>query len=90
MTSGWRIELSDSTVKALRKLDPQDARRITAFLHGKLAQCGDPRQLGKALHGELRSYWRYCVGVYRLICHIEGDVTRVLVVRVAHRREVYR
>lgn len=34
--------------------------------------------------------WRYRVGDYRIICSIEDQRVTVLVVDVAHRREVYR
>ena len=34
--------------------------------------------------------WRYRVGGWRIVARIEDDVLRVLVLRIAHRREVYR
>lgn len=34
--------------------------------------------------------WRYRVDDWRIVVRIEDDILRVLVVRVAHRREVYR
>lgn len=34
--------------------------------------------------------WRYRVGDYRIICSIEDQRVTVLVVDIAHRREVYR
>ncbi|MDT0616927.1 type II toxin-antitoxin system RelE/ParE family toxin [Salinisphaera sp. P385] len=74
----------------MKKLDPQHARRITRYLARKLATVDDPRQYGKPLQGEHREYWRYRVGAYRVICHIEDDILRVLVVRIGHRREIYR
>lgn len=86
----WRIELTDAATKALSKLDRQDAQRITRFLRECVAPAPDPRDIGKALQGELRPYWRYRVGPYRLVCHIEDGALRVLVVRVARRKDVYR
>ena len=87
---GWRVELSDAAVKALRKIDPQAAQRIIRFIRERILAADDPRTNGKALQGNLRAYWRYRVGAYRLICHIEDDALRVLVVRIAHRSDVYR
>jgi len=86
----WRIELADAAVKALKKIDRQDARRITRFLHERVAPAANPRQYGKALQGDLRTYWRYRVGAYRVICYIDDHALRVLVIRVAHRKDVYR
>lgn len=86
----WRIELTDAAVKALGRIDRPDARRILRFLHERIAAASDPRQLGKPLRGELRTYWRYRVGAFRIVCHIEDERLCVLVVRVAHRKAVYR
>jgi mRNA interferase RelE/StbE len=38
----------------------------------------------------LGEYWSYRVGDYRIICDIQEMRLVVLVVRVGHRREVYR
>lgn len=35
-------------------------------------------------------YWKYRVGDYRIICDLQDDMLLVLVVRVGHRRDVYR
>lgn len=87
---GWRIELTDAARKALAKLDRAAAKRITRFLHERVAPASDPRRLGKRLQGELGEYWRFRVGPYRVIAHVEDEEVRVLVVRVAHRKSVYR
>lgn len=50
----------------------------------------DPRALGSALVGEHAGYWRWRVGEYRVVARIEDARVVILVVRVAHRREVYR
>lgn len=34
--------------------------------------------------------WRYRVGDYRVICKIDDDAEVVLVLRVGHRKDVYR
>jgi len=87
----WKVELAESADSALSKLDPEDRKRILRFLHGRVAKLDDPRTLGQALHGSrLGEFWRYRVGDYRLISKIEDDCLVVLVVRVGHRREIYR
>jgi len=87
----WRIEFSQAAERELGKLDRQIARRILKVLHGRIAPADDPRFFGEALKGStLGEFWKYRVGDYRLICLIEDQVLRILVVRVGHRREVYR
>ena len=64
---------------------------ILKFLHQRVAKLDDPRSIGKALHGSrLGEFWKYRVGDYRLICKIEDDRLIVLVLRVGHRKEIYR
>ena len=87
----WTVELSETADRELAKLDPQQRKRILKFLWGRVAALDDPRSIGEALHGSrLGEFWRYRVGDYRLICRIEDDRLIVLVLRVGHRREIYR
>lgn len=87
----WRIEFDESAKRDLAKLDKPIARRITAFLRERVAALDDPRHIGEALKGsQLGELWKYRVGDYRLIANIEDDAVRVLVVRIGHRRDVYR
>ena len=69
-------------------MEKQTARRIRNELV-EIAKLEDPRSRGKALTGNLAGLWRYRVGDYRIICDIEDGVLLILVVDVAHRREVY-
>ena len=39
----WKVELDPAAERELDKIDPQTARRILAFLHGRIAQLDDPR-----------------------------------------------
>jgi mRNA interferase RelE/StbE len=87
----WTIELQRDAERELAKLGHDNARRILRFLHGRLAKLDDPRSIGEALRGaELEEFWKYRVGDYRIIADIQDDVLRILVIRVGHRRYVYR
>ncbi|WP_022854005.1 type II toxin-antitoxin system RelE family toxin [Thermodesulfatator atlanticus] len=86
---GWKIEISRSALKVLKRLDPQEAKRIRDFLRN-LKELKDPRLKGKPLKGPLGEFWRYRVGDYRIICDIQDDRLVVLVLRIGHRREIYR
>lgn len=85
----WRIEIDKDVQREMKKLDKQVAKRITAKLR-EVSQLDDPRSMGKGLTGNLAGLWRYRVGDYRIICDIEDGVLLILVVDVAHRREVYK
>jgi mRNA interferase RelE/StbE len=87
----WKIEFSAQAARELDKLDPPQAKRILKFLHERLAPLENPRSIGQALRGsELGEFWKYRVGDYRLICKIEDDQVLILVLRIGHRREIYR
>lgn len=86
----WKIEYTESAISQLRNLDRQVSRRILDYLDERVAPQANPRSAGKALTGPLGKFWRYRVGDYRVICDIQDNALRVLVVRIGNRREVYR
>ncbi len=86
----WRIELSAQAEKVLFSLDRAAINRIDRFIKERLATADNPRLLGKPLKGALGVFWRYRVGAYRLICSIEDEKVTLLVVRIGHRRDVYK
>ena len=87
----WKIELSNRAHQDLSKLDAKNFRRVYQFLFGRLISLENPRSVGEALRGsQLGEYWKYRVGDYRLITKIEDDRLLVLVLRIGHRREIYR
>lgn len=87
----WAIEYGDTVKKALAKLDKPTARRITSFLADRVLAQDNPRDIGEALTGSrLGAYWRYRVGDYRIVCDIQDGKLLILVIGVAHRKEVYR
>ena len=85
----WTIEFDKKASKEFKGLDKPTQKQIDKFLL-KLMKSRNPRQYGDALQGSLKSFWRYRVGDYRLVCSIEDEILAVLVVRVKHRREVYK
>ena len=85
----WTVEYTDTAKAQLHKLDKPIARRILDFMDRRVAVRDDPRATGKALSGPLGTLWRYRVGDYRVICRIQDQALRVLVVRLGNRRDVY-
>ena len=87
----WLIKFADEAKKELAKLDKPIAKRITSFLRDRVSVLDDPRSIGEALKGsKLGEFWKYRVGDYRIISHIEDGALRILIVRIGNRREVYR
>ena len=86
----WTIDYTSTAKNQLRKLDKQSAKRILDYLDERVSSKDDPRSSGKALTGPLGGLWRYRIGDFRVICNIQDDALRILVVQLAHRRDVYR
>jgi mRNA interferase RelE/StbE len=85
----WKIELSKSAEKSIDKLGSESAARILLFLRQRLAQMENPRMLGASLSGtRLGAYWKYRVGDFRIICDIQDQTVKILVVKVGHRSDV--
>lgn len=83
----YRVELARRAVKALSALPRREQQRIRAAID---LLADNPRPPGcAAMAGEARAY-RVRVGQYRIIYEVFDDRLVIQVVRVGHRREVYR
>ena len=83
----YAIEVLPAAERDLRKVHPQMRARIRGAV---LKLAAEPRPPGARALKDRPGYLRVRVGDYRIIYTIEDDVLRVLVVRVGHRRDVYR
>lgn len=85
----WRIKISDSARRDLKKLGQQPQREILNYLQQRIETDEDPQRFGSPLRRSLVGLWRYRVGDYRIICEIQESEIVVLVLRIAHRSKVY-
>jgi mRNA interferase RelE/StbE len=87
----WRVEFERGTARELDKLDLQSAARILRFLRDRIAPLDDARSIGQALKGDrFGEFLRYRIGDYRVIARIDDAAALILVLRIEHRRQVYR
>lgn len=86
----WRVEITRTAEKQIQKLNRTVQESIIRFLRERVQTADNPRQSGRPLHGDKGGLWRYRVGDYRLICDIQDERITVLVLRVGHRKDVYR
>ena len=85
----WKIEFSDRARRDLRKFDRQIRDRLIKFIKD-LQTLPNPRSIGKVLSGPLGLYWCYRMGDYRIICNIRDNVLVIEIIRLGHRREIYK
>ncbi len=86
----WTIEYTNRARNQLDNLGHPAARRIRNYMNERVAVLENPRLRGRSMTGNRGGLWRYRVGNYRVICDIQDEVLRILVVEVGHRGQVYR
>lgn len=86
----WKIEISNKAEKTLKKLDTKTQRRILDYLKSKISPTDNPKNFGKPLVGNFTGLWRYRVGDYRIICEIKSDKVKILVLKIDHRKNIYK
>ena len=87
--TGWKVNFTAGAYEMLSSLDKPIRDRIRKYAK-KLEELPNPRLRGESLTGNYSGFWKYRVGDYRLICRIQDEELLVLVVKIGHRREVYR
>ncbi len=82
----YKIEIKRSAEKEIDSIDRKDRLRIIERIR---SLSDDPRPSGaRKLSGEEK--YRIRQGNYRILYQIFDKIITIVVVRVAHRREVYR
>ena len=83
----YEIIVAPSAAREMRKLDPQGRRRVQAAIE-LLAETPRPPAATQLVGGA--GEWRVRTGDYRIIYEINDESIIVLVLRIGHRRDVYR
>lgn len=85
----YRIEFSQQGKKELKKLDAFTQKIIMKWIYKNLIDTENPRIHGKELKGNLKCFWRYRVGNYRLLADIQDETVTILSIKIGHRKEIY-
>lgn len=84
----YRVILAPRARRDLDKIPPRIVGAIVAFMFGDLA--AHPHRVDKPLRFDLEGAMGARRGPYRLIYDVDDAEQIVLVLRIAHRSEVYR
>ncbi len=82
----YSITIKQSTAKALQKLPREDQLRIISAID----QLKTNPAAGGVLKGEFSGLRRIRIGTYRVVYEAQEQGLVVLVIRIGHRRDVYR
>jgi mRNA-degrading endonuclease RelE of RelBE toxin-antitoxin system len=85
----YEIVVTAPAARAIRETLPEAvAFAVIEFVTGPLRQ--NPRRVGAPLRGELEGIWSARRGTYRILYRINEETREVVVLRVGHRRRIYR
>lgn len=82
----YSVSIKCSALKALERIGREDRLRIIETIDKLRTNLS----AGGVLKGELGGLRRIRVGVYRVVYELKDDVLTVLVVRIGHRKDIYR
>jgi len=81
----YTLVITDDFEKQFRKLDRSVQVIVAKWIKKHLENCDDPKASGKALTANLKGYWRYRIGDYRLLVEIKEDELVIVAISIAHR-----
>lgn len=85
----YRIRWAGPARRAVAEVLPEPvAAAVWEFVNGPIAE--NPQRVGKRLVGDLSGYWSARRGQYRVVYAIHDEEVVVTVVKIDHRRDVYR
>ncbi len=85
----YRVETTPRFDRDFKKPDRYTQKILKGWIVKNLIGTENPRRHGKALTGNLAGAWRYRIGDYRLLCHIDDGKLVILTLTVGHRRDIY-
>lgn len=83
----YKLLIDDKVIKDLKKIDHNWRAKILIAIKTKLVE--NP-YLGKKLVGDLSPYYRLRVGDYRVLYEIIENKLMIIIVKVKHRKNVYK
>lgn len=85
----YELVLTPPAVRAIQSGLPESvASAVVEFLAGALVE--NPHRVGKQLRGDLAGVHSARRGTYRVLYRINESQQEVVVLRIEHRRDVYR
>lgn len=85
----YELVVTAPATQAISETLPESvAFAVIDFITGPLLE--NPKRVGAPLRGELEDIWSARRGTYRILYRIDEGNHEVIVLRVGHRRDIYR
>ncbi len=90
MTGGrYELVVTAPAARAVQETLPEAvAFAVIDFMTGPLLD--NPKRVGAPLRDELDGIWSARRGTYRILYRIDDEAREVIVLRIGHRRDIYR
>ena len=85
----YKVKTTSDFDKQFKKLDHSVQVMVSKWIKKHLINTDNPMAQGKPLTANLKDYWRYRIGNYRLLAEIRDKELVVVAVEIAHRSTVY-
>lgn len=86
---GYKVVYEKKAIKSLSKIDKSQQILIISWIEKNLVGTDDPKRYGKVLKGNLKEYWRYRIGNYRVLADIDDKQIKIFIFNLGHRKEIY-
>lgn len=86
----YGVEFEKRAIKDLKSIDKKQVILIMSWIENNLEGTDNPKKVGKALKGNLKDYWRYRIGQYRILVDIKEENLVILVISIGHRKNIYK
>ena len=72
-----------------KNLDKSVQKIVFKYINNRLIDTENPRAYGKPLKANLKGYWRYRIGNYRMITEIRDEELVIVAISIDHRKKIY-
>jgi len=83
----YRVEVKRSAAKALKKIPKPDQKRISKAIDNLSENLPNPD--ATKMKGN-NPFHKIRVGDYRIVYEIQNEVLLILIIKIGHRKDVYR
>lgn len=84
----YQIIFTQKAQKQFLSLENQIQKRIQKDINEKLLK--NPNYYLEGLEGEFKNYYKFRIVDYRLICEKQEEKFIIVVIKIKHRKEVYK
>jgi len=84
----YKILLLEQALKELSSFDKKTIERILYKVSTHLVK--SPAKLGKQLKGDYAGFFKYRIGDWRVVYHLDEENSTVTITKIGHRKEVYK